>query len=106
VVKAPVFGIVVAEMRRRKWLRSCKSRYGLTHYPFSRPCCLNILVAVLQNAGPPGREPAVTEAERSAMMAHYFKKQEEMKKLAEVGCFLFNDLKLEPVRALTYFFNV
>jgi cilia- and flagella-associated protein 298 len=32
---------------------------------------------------PPGREPAVTEAERTAMMAHYFKKQEELKKLAE-----------------------
>ena len=30
----------------------------------------------------PARQPAVTEAERKAMMAHYFKKQEEMKKLA------------------------
>ena len=34
-------------------------------------------------AGPPSREPAVSEGERKAMMAHYFKKQEEMKKLAE-----------------------
>lgn len=31
----------------------------------------------------PARQPAVSEAERKAMMAHYFKKQEEMKKLAE-----------------------
>merc|ERR1711918_223921 len=43
------------------------------------------IVAKLQRkgSGPPAREPAVSEAERSAMMAHYFKKQEEMKKLAE-----------------------
>lgn len=43
------------------------------------------IVAKLQKkgAGPPAREPAVSEGERSAMMAHYFKKQEEMKKLAE-----------------------
>ena len=34
-------------------------------------------------AGPPGREAAVSEEERKAMMAHYFKRQEEMKKLAE-----------------------
>lgn len=34
-------------------------------------------------AGPPGREPAVSEEEKKAMMAFYFKKQEEMKKLAE-----------------------
>jgi len=43
------------------------------------------VVCKMQNKGqgPPGREPAVTESERNAMMAHYFKKQEEMKKLAE-----------------------
>jgi len=43
------------------------------------------VVAKLQKkgSGPPAREPAVSESERSAMMAHYFKKQEEMKKLAE-----------------------
>ena len=29
------------------------------------------------------QEPAVSEAERKAMMAHYFKRQEQMKKLAE-----------------------
>lgn len=29
------------------------------------------------------REPSVSEDERKAMMAHYFKKQEEMKRLAE-----------------------
>lgn len=34
-------------------------------------------------AGPPGREPGVSEEEKKAMMAFYFKKQEEMKKLAE-----------------------
>ena len=34
-------------------------------------------------AGAPGREAAVSEDERKAMMAFYFKKQEEMKKLAE-----------------------
>lgn len=35
-------------------------------------------------SGPPGREPAVSEDERKAMMAYYFKRQEELKKLAEV----------------------
>lgn len=41
----------------------------------------------LQNpgSGAPGREPAVSEDERKAMMAFYFKKQEELKKLAEVS---------------------
>lgn len=41
----------------------------------------------LQNpgSGPPGREPAVSEDERKAMMAFYFKRQEELKRLAEVG---------------------
>ena len=34
-------------------------------------------------SGPPAREAAVTEDERKAMMAHYFRKQEEMKKLSE-----------------------
>ena len=34
-------------------------------------------------SGPPAREPGVTEEERKAMMAHYFKKQEQMKALAE-----------------------
>jgi hypothetical protein len=34
-------------------------------------------------AGPPGRESAVSEDEKKAMMAFYFKKQEEMKQLAE-----------------------
>lgn len=43
------------------------------------------VVGKLQNpgAGPPGREPGVSEEEKKAMMAYYFKKQEEMKKLAE-----------------------
>ena len=42
------------------------------------------IVGKLSSSGqPPGREPAVSEAERTAMMAHYFKKQEEMKALAE-----------------------
>ena len=34
-------------------------------------------------AGAPGREPGVSEDEKKAMMAYYFKKQEEMKALAE-----------------------
>lgn len=34
-------------------------------------------------AGAPVREPAVSEDERKSMMAFYFKKQEEMKALAE-----------------------
>ena len=34
-------------------------------------------------AGAPAREAAVSEDERKAMMAYYFKKQEEMKALAE-----------------------
>ncbi|CAK9064270.1 Cilia- and flagella-associated protein 298 (Protein kurly homolog), partial [Durusdinium trenchii] len=34
-------------------------------------------------SGPPAREAAVSEDERKAMMAHYFRKQEEMKRLAE-----------------------
>jgi hypothetical protein len=43
------------------------------------------IVARLQGrgAGPPAREPAVSEDERRAMMAHFFKKQEEEKALAE-----------------------
>lgn len=35
-------------------------------------------------SGPPGREPGVSEDERKAMMAFYFKRQEELKRLAEV----------------------
>lgn len=38
---------------------------------------------MLQGAGAPGREPVVSEDERKAMMAHYFKRQEELKRLAE-----------------------
>lgn len=37
----------------------------------------------MQGQGAPAREPAVSEEERKAMMAHYFKRQEEMKRLAE-----------------------
>ncbi|EWM27871.1 Protein of unknown function DUF2870 [Nannochloropsis gaditana] len=33
--------------------------------------------------GPPVREPVVREEERLAMLAHYFKRQEELKRLAE-----------------------
>jgi hypothetical protein len=36
-----------------------------------------------QGTGAPGREPAVSEEERKAMMAFYFRKQEEAKRLAE-----------------------
>jgi len=35
--------------------------------------------------GAPAREPCVSEEERKAMMAHYFKRQEEMKALAEAN---------------------
>jgi len=43
------------------------------------------IIAKLQppGSGPPAREPAVSEDERKAMMAHYFRKQEELKRLAE-----------------------
>lgn len=43
------------------------------------------VVAKLQkpNAGPPAREPVVSEEERKAMMSHYFKRQQELKQLAE-----------------------
>eukprot|EP00957_Ditylum_brightwellii_P116828 8910769-Ditylum_brightwellii.AAC.1 len=43
------------------------------------------VIAKLQpkGGGPPGREPAVSEEERKAMMAHYFKRQEELKRLTE-----------------------
>lgn len=43
------------------------------------------VIAKLQKSGsgPPGREPVVNEEERKAMMAHYFKRNEEMKRLAE-----------------------
>jgi hypothetical protein len=43
------------------------------------------VIAKLQKAGsgPPSREPIVNEEERKAMMAHYFKRNEELKKLAE-----------------------
>lgn len=36
-----------------------------------------------EGSGAPGREPIVKEEERKAMMAHYFKRQEDLKKLAE-----------------------
>lgn len=41
------------------------------------------IVAKLQKEGSsaPAREPAISEAERKAMMAHYYKKQEELKKV-------------------------
>jgi len=43
------------------------------------------VIAKLQKKGAraPAREAAVSESERKAMMAHYFKKNEEMKKVAE-----------------------
>ncbi|GBG34299.1 UPF0769 protein C21orf59-like [Hondaea fermentalgiana] len=43
------------------------------------------IIAKLQRpgSGAPAREAAVTEDERKAMMAHYFRKQEEMKRLSE-----------------------
>jgi cilia- and flagella-associated protein 298 len=43
------------------------------------------VIAKLQKpgGGAPGREPGVTEEEKNAMMAYYFKKQEELKKLSE-----------------------
>uniref|UniRef100_A0A7S2MUC4 Uncharacterized protein n=1 Tax=Helicotheca tamesis TaxID=374047 RepID=A0A7S2MUC4_9STRA len=43
------------------------------------------VIAKLQpkGSGPPGREPVVSEEEQKAMMAHYFKRQEELKRLAE-----------------------
>lgn len=43
------------------------------------------VIGKLQKAGggAPGREAGVSEDERKAMMAYYFKKQEEMKQLAE-----------------------
>ena len=34
-----------------------------------------------RGGGAPAMDPVVSESERKAMMAHYFKKQEEMKKL-------------------------
>ena len=44
----------------------------LSHSPGHRP-----------GVGAPGREPVVSEDEMKAMMAYYFKQQEEMKRLAE-----------------------
>lgn len=43
------------------------------------------VIAKLQpsSEGPPSREPVVSEDERKAMMAHYFKRQEELKKLSD-----------------------
>eukprot|EP00753_Platysulcus_tardus_P016437 PLAT5708.1.p1 GENE.PLAT5708.1~~PLAT5708.1.p1 ORF type:complete len:290 (+),score=124.99 PLAT5708.1:135-1004(+) len=43
------------------------------------------VIAKLQKpgGGAPAREPGISEDERKAMMAHYFKKQEEAKALAE-----------------------
>ena len=43
------------------------------------------VVGKLQKSGGgvPGREPGVSEDEKKAMMAYYFKKQEELKKLSE-----------------------
>jgi len=36
-----------------------------------------------KGSGPPAREPVVSETERNAMTAFYFKRQEELKRLAE-----------------------
>jgi len=43
------------------------------------------VVAKLVNpgSGPPGREPIVNDEERKAMMAHYFKRQQDLKDLSE-----------------------
>ena len=41
------------------------------------PCQLIAIHA--QGQGPPAREPVVSEAERTAMLAYYFKRQEELK---------------------------
>ncbi|KAL7460212.1 hypothetical protein ACHAXS_000675 [Conticribra weissflogii] len=38
-----------------------------------------------KGSGPPAREPVVSEAERNAMTAFYFKRQEELKRLAEAN---------------------
>mmetsp|Transcript_26274 Transcript_26274/g.84991 ORF Transcript_26274/g.84991 Transcript_26274/m.84991 type:complete len:287 (+) Transcript_26274:1185-2045(+) len=45
------------------------------------------IVAKLQKpgAGPPAREPVVSEQERKAMMSHYFKRQQELKDLADAN---------------------
>merc|ERR1719446_710916 len=45
------------------------------------------VVAKLQKpgGGAPAREPVVKEEERKAMMAHYFKRQEDLKQLAEAN---------------------
>lgn len=45
------------------------------------------VIAKLQmpGSGAPCREPGVSEGEKSAMMAYYFKKQEEMKAMAEAN---------------------
>ena len=37
----------------------------------------------MKNSGPPAREPIVSEDERNAMAEFYFKRQEELKKLAQ-----------------------
>lgn len=37
-----------------------------------------------RGAGPPPREPVISEAERNAMTAFYFQRQEELKRLAQV----------------------
>lgn len=37
----------------------------------------------VKGSGPPAREPIVSEAERNAMTAFYFKRQEELKRLAQ-----------------------
>lgn len=37
----------------------------------------------VKNSGPPAREPIVSEDERNAMAAFYFKRQEELKQLAQ-----------------------
>lgn len=36
-----------------------------------------------RGAGPPGREPIMSEEDRKKMMLHAYRRQEELKKLAE-----------------------
>lgn len=62
------------EMQREKLVKDYVGRHEKTRFK-----------ARLQRSGSgaPAREPAISENERKSMMAHYFKKQQEMKKLAE-----------------------
>jgi len=76
---------ILDESTAELWIASrCLDRSQYLHERLGRNDKTKV-IAKLQRpgVGAPGREAAINEDEKKAMMAFYFKKQEEMKQLAE-----------------------